>query len=158
MSCLTFLFAALLYIAGIVASKEDSISHDSISKSIYQALEYKYKPRYLQAKPQHNNSVAVNAEKKTICITTRDGICLSTNFWTPGDIHRPPYDVLYAKTPYGKGSLDDTGDVAMEQGWVFLGQDCRGRYESKGKYSFWRTSGNVAIIGVSANALAQYVK
>ncbi len=57
---------------------------------------------------------------------------------------------------------------------MFLGQDVRGRGQSSGEYSFWRTSGNdtldtmewvlaqnwstgnIAAIGASANALAQY--
>eukprot|EP01084_Bolivina_argentea_P029536 54847_1 len=180
MSYLMYLLATLLYINTVIGeSKEESIA--SNSNSIYNALEYKYKARYLQTGQEPDNEynsdyVPINAaaEKKTICITTRDGICLSTNVWTPDELHRPPYDVLYAKTPYGKSSLDGSGDVALEQGWVFLGQDCRGRYESKGEYSFWRTSGNdtldtmewvlnqtwssgnIAVIGVSANALAQY--
>ena len=34
---------------------------------------------------------------------TRDNICLSTQVWAPAnEFYKAPYDVLYAKTPYGK--------------------------------------------------------
>ena len=77
-------------------------------------------------------------------------------------------------TPYGKSTLDATGDVVNAEGWVFMGQDQRGRKASTGNYSFWRTQGNdtldtieyinaqnwstgkIEVIGVSANCLAQY--
>eukprot|EP01084_Bolivina_argentea_P257632 434085_1 len=118
----------------------------------------------------------VTADKTTVCIMTRDNICLSSNVFYPNElIHgKGPYSVLYANTPYGKSSLDSDADVANEQGWVYIGQDMRGRGKSNGSYAFWRTQGNdsldtiqwtinqkwsngqVAVIGVSANCLSQY--
>jgi len=148
---------------------------DDSHYSVFQAVEKKYRRRYEIPEDEYDDDdyVPYSAKKETICIYTRDNICLSTNVYTP-TLALPPYDVLYAKTPYGKNSLDADAVVAEPLGWVFLAQDCRGRGQSKGDYSFWRTSGNdtldtmewvlsqkwstgnIAMIGVSANALAQY--
>eukprot|EP01084_Bolivina_argentea_P052651 96713_1 len=144
------------------------------STSIHQALEQKYRARYFNNK--YESPKPMNVKKEKVCIMTRDNVCLSTNVYTPA-LHHPPYDVLYAKTPYGKVSLDPDCAVAEPNGWVCLAQDLRGRHDSNGTYSFWRNSGNdtmdtiqwvtqqpwfnnktgnVAVIGISANALAQY--
>lgn len=112
------------------------------------------------------------AKPETICIMTRDNICLSTDVYKPAS--GETYSTVYAKTPYGKGSLTSTASTYNKQGYVVLAQDCRGRHGSNGSYSFWRTSGNdtidtiewlmaqswsdgyLGVTGVSADALAQY--
>ena len=109
---------------------------------------------------------------ETICIMTRDNICLSTDVYKPES--GSSFSTVYAKTPYGKGSLSGTASTYNKLGYVVLAQDCRGRHGSNGSYSFWRTSGNdtidtiewlmaqswsdgyLGVTGTSADALAQY--
>lgn len=167
---LSFLSCLLLH---LVSSTSNEPPQD-YSESLYNALQYKYRAALKKASATASES-AYRSTMQTICIMTRDNVCLSTDMYTPAkELHSPPYDVLYAKTPYGKDTLAADATVAEPQGWVFLAQDVRGRGESNGSYSFWRTSGNdtmdtmewvlnqnwsttnIAAIGVSANALAQY--
>eukprot|EP01084_Bolivina_argentea_P123414 218702_1 len=165
-------FVSLFVTLTLVFGKQSPASTHSYS--IHEALKHKY--RASLPKPSKKTSAnGYNANEETICIMTRDNICLSTKMYTPPKaLYKPPYDVLYAKTPYGKNSLDADAAVAEPLGWVFLGQDVRGRGESNGSYSFWRTSGNdtmdtmewvlnqnwssgnIGSLGISANALAQY--
>eukprot|EP01084_Bolivina_argentea_P067994 123737_1 len=115
------------------------------------------------------------SKPETICIMTRDNICLSTTVYLPSGTGK--FSAVYAKTPYGKITLASTATEWTEQGYCVITQDCRGKGQSNGSYSFWRTSGNdsidtiewalqpqqtefsnglFAVTGTSANALAQY--
>eukprot|EP00490_Sorites_sp_Unknown_P000553 CAMPEP_0114656994 /NCGR_PEP_ID=MMETSP0191-20121206/13202_1 /TAXON_ID=126664 /ORGANISM="Sorites sp." /LENGTH=520 /DNA_ID=CAMNT_0001875369 /DNA_START=227 /DNA_END=1787 /DNA_ORIENTATION=+ len=80
---------------------------------------------------------------------------------------------LYSNTN-GKNTLDSEGGYWNNLGFVFIGQDFRGKHGSNGSYSFFRTAGNdsldtivwmmnqtwsnqyATIVGVSADALNQY--
>lgn len=61
----------------------------------------------------------------------RDGVKLAT------DIHKPQetnsYPVILARTPYNKNSLDAIGGDALRRGYIFVAQDCRGRFASEGE-------------------------
>ncbi len=61
----------------------------------------------------------------------RDGIKLAT------DIHKPDLakalPVIFARTPYNKNGLDGIGEQSIKRGYVFVAQDCRGRFASEGE-------------------------
>lgn len=110
----------------------------------------------------------------TAYIVTRDGIKLKTDVYFPNS--EPPHNTIYEKTPYNADGLAGEAAYYVALGYAYMGQDCRGRYNSGGNYSFWRTSGNdtidtlnwlinnqtwstghVSLSGISADAIAQYV-
>jgi putative CocE/NonD family hydrolase len=61
----------------------------------------------------------------------RDGVKLAT------DVHKPegtsPLPVILGRTPYNKNSLDGIGPEAIKRGFIFVAQDCRGRFASEGE-------------------------
>ena len=76
----------------------------------------------------------VTAEEN-VPMKTRDGITLYADVVRPDSDERFP--VLLSRTPYGKkGSADPNGLNASyaQYGYVFITQDCRGRFESEGEY------------------------
>lgn len=112
---------------------------------------------------------------ETLCLMTRDDICLSTDLYYPdNNTFKQPWTTVYSNTPYGKESLKGTAKFWTEQGFAFAAQDVRGKHESNGSYAFFRTQGNDSIdsieyiiqqkwsdgyggvTGVSADALGQY--
>jgi uncharacterized protein len=69
--------------------------------------------------------------KETVMLPMRDGVKLAT------DIHKSkgatPSPVILGRTPYNKNALDAIGDQAIKHGYVFVVQDCRGRFGSEGE-------------------------
>jgi putative CocE/NonD family hydrolase len=81
-----------------------------------------------------------------VMIPMRDGIKLYTVIYTPkGQSEKLPF--LMLRTPYGVSRRpspdkpDYTKDMA-EDGYIFVYQDIRGRYNSEGKYAMMRFSRN----------------
>lgn len=76
-------------------------------------------------------ALASAGAKETVMLPMRDGVRLGT------DVHRPegpgPFPVVLCRTPYNKGGLDGIGRQAAERGYVFVGQDTRGRFASEGE-------------------------
>ena len=78
--------------------------------------------------------------KTTVMIPMRDGVKLFTTIYTPFGASTPvPF--LIQRTPYGALNVDDpqamfkifyTAIMARE-GYIFVYQDCRGKYKSEGK-------------------------
>lgn len=69
--------------------------------------------------------------KETVLLPMRDGVRLAT------DVHKPaglgPFPVILARTPYNKDGVDGIGTEAVKRGYVFVGQDTRGRHASEGE-------------------------
>ena len=84
-------------------------------------------------------------ELKDVMVPMRDGVRLATDIYLPA-LHGAPapgrFPVLLSRTPYGKTpSLEspyvrrlDTGHYFAERGYAVLIQDCRGRYNSQGRF------------------------
>jgi len=73
--------------------------------------------------------------EENVPMKTRDGVTLYADVVRPDSPERFP--VLLSRTPYGKkGSADPNGLNASyaQYGYVFITQDCRGRFESEGEY------------------------
>eukprot|EP01084_Bolivina_argentea_P293836 505456_1 len=132
----------------------------------------------LYNEPIGNNNMGYTAlsPNMTISILTRDNIGLATDIYLPINYdNTKTYSVVYEKTPYGKGGLSGDAAQMTQLGYIYIGQDCRGRFDSNGSYSYWRTSGNdtidtiqyitnqkwsnslIGVQGVSADAIAHYV-
>ena len=70
-------------------------------------------------------------------VPMRDGTRLATDVFRPDAPGRFP--VLVNRGPYGKEGYIDNPDHSMwffpQNGYVFVSQDCRGRFESEGDYN-----------------------
>jgi putative CocE/NonD family hydrolase len=78
---------------------------------------------------------------KNIMVPMRDGVRLATDVYLPAWNGTPVagrFPVLVCRTPYGKTpsspSPRDSGDYFARRGYAVVIQDCRGRYDSEGKF------------------------
>jgi len=66
-------------------------------------------------------------------VPMRDGVKLATDVTLPKG--KGPWPVVLTRTPYDKkGGLNIGSDRYRAGGYVYVAQDCRGRFESEGKY------------------------
>ncbi|MBE2287890.1 MAG: CocE/NonD family hydrolase [Prosthecobacter sp.] len=69
--------------------------------------------------------------KKTEMIAMRDGVPLATDLFLPsGD---GPFPVVLSRTPYSRVKRSQEAASFVREGWVFVIQDMRGRFDSKGE-------------------------
>jgi uncharacterized protein len=71
--------------------------------------------------------------KQTVMISMRDGVKLATDVHKPSSDVSTPWPVILSRTPYNKNSLDAIGAEAIRRGFIFVAQDCRGRFASEGE-------------------------
>ena len=71
-----------------------------------------------------------------VAVPMRDGISLSADIYFPAE-GDGPWPVILARTPYDNGPLIEQGTWWAEQGYVFVAQDVRGRYDSEGVFVPW---------------------
>ena len=68
-------------------------------------------------------------------IPMRDGVQTSADIYFPeGD---GPFPVILVRTPYDNTRLTETGLIYASHGYVYVAQDCRGRYDSEGEFYPW---------------------
>jgi uncharacterized protein len=77
-------------------------------------------------------------EKREEMIRMRDGVRLNTVIFTPKD-QKEPLPIIMNRTPYGiEGSTSDLVNRRysdfVKDGYIFVGQDIRGRYGSEGQF------------------------
>ncbi len=77
-------------------------------------------------------------------VPMRDGVTLSADVWMPAAPGR--YPVILVRTPYMKTraltQFPQFGMYFAKRGYVFAGQDCRGRGDSDGKFGFFEADIN----------------
>ncbi|MGY4539708.1 putative CocE/NonD family hydrolase [Mucilaginibacter sp. UYNi724] len=91
-----------------------------------------------------SNYVKEHFTKKDVYITMRDGVKLFTSIYTPIDASKDKkYPIMMQRTcysiaPYGEtkypGSLGPSKYI-MQEGYIFVYQDVRGRYKSEGTWT-----------------------
>ncbi|WP_040416309.1 CocE/NonD family hydrolase [Cyclobacterium qasimii] len=94
---------------------------------------------------QENNQVKALYEKAEYDIPMRDGVNLHTVVYSPKDKSKP-YPILMQRTPYsagpyGSGKMKNKlgpSQFLMEDGYIFVYQDVRGRWMSEGLYDNMR--------------------
>jgi hypothetical protein len=69
--------------------------------------------------------------KTTLMIPMRDGVGLATDVYRPAQDGKFP--VLVTRSPYNKNGESTRGKFFASHGYVFVAQDTRGRYASKGE-------------------------
>lgn len=62
----------------------------------------------------------------------RDGVKLSTIIYLPEG--KGPWPVVLVRTPYSKASQTRLNGAWTKRGFAFVAQDCRGTFQSEGKY------------------------
>ena len=89
--------------------------------------------------------VAAHYTKQEVDIKMRDGITLHTTIYSPKDTSKE-YPILmqrtpYSSRPYGEGEFRTTigpNRYMMQEGYIIVYQDVRGRWMSEGKYDNMR--------------------
>ena len=87
-------------------------------------------------------SLSETAVKETYMVPMRDGTILATDVYRPNNNNAHPI-ILY-RTPYNKDDIElSATHIALLNalGYVFVAQDCRGRYASEGVDSVFITDG-----------------
>ena len=82
--------------------------------------------------------------EKDVMVSMRDGVRLAT------DVYRPAYNgkaleeklpVILTRLPYNKDGSKRFGEYFAQNGYVFVSQDCRGRYKSEGVWHWMSDDG-----------------
>jgi len=118
-------------------------------------------------------SCSVQKQKETIMMPMRDGTKLSTVILLPQE-KRSKYPVVLIRTPYNKERRIEEYRHILENGYVLVIQDVRGRFGSEGKFEPYVNEakdgydaiewiaeqswcdGNIGMIGASYNGSVQY--
>lgn len=69
--------------------------------------------------------------KKIEMIAMRDGVPLATDLFLPSG--EGPFPVVLSRTPYSRVKRSQEAASFVREGWVFVIQDMRGRFDSKGE-------------------------
>ncbi len=86
-----------------------------------------------------------------VMVPMRDGVRLATDIWLPardGALLAGPWPVVLERTPYNKtrgpGNTPD-GAFWASRGYVFVAQDCRGRWKSEGEFISYPSEGDDGV-------------
>ena len=74
---------------------------------------------------------------ETLMVPMRDGVELATDVYRPAG--EGPWPCVLSRTPYGKNGTQGAAQRFVREGFAVVGQDCRGRFQSKGDYDPFRT-------------------
>ena len=90
--------------------------------------------------PESGPSVPYDVQvTPNVMVPMRDGVRLATDIHRPAQDGRPiegKWPVILYRVPYGTRHTESRqGQFFASQGYVFLAQDARGRYDSEGTYS-----------------------
>jgi uncharacterized protein len=83
--------------------------------------------------------------ERNVMTTMRDGIKLACDVYRPalnGRVMDGKWPVILERTPYGKDSVDAWARYFVPRGYVAIGQDVRGRYDSGGTWRAFRDDGH----------------
>jgi uncharacterized protein len=96
-----------------------------------------------QASPsQPKYEVAVS---KNVMVPMRDGVKLACDIYRPAVNGKPvegKFPVILERTPYGKDTVRSWVEFFVPRGYIAIGQDVRGRYDSEGSWRPFRDDGN----------------
>src|SRR5712691_970129 len=85
-----------------------------------------------QAAPATPTATSQAAQPIEQMAPMRDGVKLSTIIYLPEG--KGPWPVVLVRTPYGKVSQTRLHATWTKAGFAFVAQDCRGTFQSEGKY------------------------
>ena len=74
--------------------------------------------------------------RNDVPVPMRDGISLSADIYLPANA-AGPWPVILWRTPYDNNIVTEHGFYWAQQGYAFVAQDVRGRYDSQGDFVPW---------------------
>lgn len=89
-----------------------------------------------------NSSLGAFSIERSVPVPTRDGVKLVTDVYLPagpaGERLSGPVPTIVERTPYDRQRTDVylTACYFAARGYAFVAQDCRGRFDSEGDFSF----------------------
>lgn len=85
-----------------------------------------------QATPASSPQAAQTSKPVEQMVAARDGVKLSTSIFLPDG--NGPWPVVLVRTPYGKNTQAGSSSAWTARGFALVVQDCRGKFQSEGKY------------------------
>ena len=82
--------------------------------------------------------------ERNVMITMRDGVKLACDIYRPakdGKAVDGKFPVILERTPYGKQTAETWALYFVPRGYIAIGQDIRGRFDSEGKWRPFRDDG-----------------
>ena len=79
--------------------------------------------------------------RNDVPVPMRDGISLSADIYLPAK-ETGPWPVILWRTPYDNNIVMEHGFYWAQQGYAFVAQDVRGRYDSQGDFVPWENETN----------------
>lgn len=79
-----------------------------------------------------------------VMVSMRDGVRLATDLYFPaknGVKLGGTFPVILTRTPYNKGGAKKHAEYFARHGYIFIAQDCRGRYASEGVWHWMSDDG-----------------
>lgn len=122
--------------------------------------------------PELSQATGKSKVLKGVKIPMRDGVQLVADIALPDAEGKFP--VILTRTPYGRVAALAGGETWAKRGYVFISQDCRGRFESGGEWNPFMNErkdghdtidwiskqpwcdGNVGMIGASYGGMVQW--
>lgn len=76
---------------------------------------------------------------ETITIAMRDGVKLTADLYRDDAVTKAP--VILTRTPYDRTKQKGTGEKWAKAGYIFIAQDCRGKFGSAGDFAPYNNEG-----------------
>ena len=86
-----------------------------------------------------STSAFAEVKTETITIAMRDGVKLTADLYRDEAITKAP--VILMRTPYDRTKQKATGERWAKAGYVFIAQDCRGKFGSEGAFAPYNNEG-----------------
>jgi uncharacterized protein len=77
------------------------------------------------------------ASDKNVMVAMRDGVRLATDVYRPATNGKETFPAILVRTPYGKDGMSDEGAFFAQQGYAYVVQDTRGRFNSEGNFDIY---------------------
>lgn len=85
------------------------------------------------------SSALAEVKIETLTIPMRDGIRLTADLYRDDALAQAP--VILMRTPYNRTKQKATGERWAKAGYVFVAQDCRGKFDSEGDFAPYNNEG-----------------
>jgi putative CocE/NonD family hydrolase len=97
------------------------------------------KPSLLLLSPLLATSAFAEVKTETITIPMRDGVTLTADLYRDDSVKEAP--VILTRTPYDRTKQKGTGERWAKAGYIFIAQDCRGKFSSAGDFAPYNNEG-----------------
>lgn len=84
-------------------------------------------------------SAFAEVKTETITISMRDGVKLTVDLYRDDALAKAP--VILTRTPYDRTKQKGTGERWAKAGYIFIAQDCRGKFGSEGTFAPYNNEG-----------------